>query len=172
MSHLILLRGAPGSGKTNVGEMFACRFGWRFVELDAVKRSRGDVMKFDPGAFSEAGRQARVALDAGESVIAEEFFNLELLIALFLEPTGLTIQSPNFVAVRLDCEVEVAVRRKVGLDPRIVRETHAVISQRYALPDEITLDTTSEAVEAVVGSMVRALAARGLRLTEQPATRP
>ncbi len=152
--------------------MFARRFGWRFVELDAVKRSRGDVMKFDPGAFSEAGRQARVALDAGESVISEEFFNWEPLIALFLEPTGLTIQSPNFVAVRLDCEVEAAVRRKAALDPTIVRETHALIPQRFALLNEIMLDTTSAVVEAVVGRMVGALAARGLRLDEQPETRP
>src|SRR6266481_1154576 len=66
MPNLVLLRGAPGSGKTSVGSTFADRFGWRFVELDEIKRSRGDVMVFDPGAFSEAGRQAKLALDAGD----------------------------------------------------------------------------------------------------------
>ncbi len=48
------------------------RFGWVFLDLDEIKRQRGDVLVADPGAFVVAGKEAKNTLQAGQDVIAEE----------------------------------------------------------------------------------------------------
>lgn len=148
--------------------VFADRYRWEFVEVDAIKRKRHETATdSDDEDFLEAGRQARAALDGGTDVIAEEFFNWERYIDLFLQPTGLTILSPNFVAVRLDCDVDEAARRKTGMDVGVLRRAHGVLSQRYVLPGEIVLETTSQTAEEVVNRVAGRLIARGLTLVEK-----
>lgn len=167
MSHLVLLRGAPGAGKTVVGSAFAGSFGWRFIELDEIKRSRGDIRLPDPGAFVEAGRQARAALDAGTNVVAEEYFATEEWIQRFLGPTGQILTSPDLTAVWLACDGTVATRRKAeqGLMPENLAATYnAMAAHRFVIANEIVLDTTSQSPEQVVGAMAAALTARGLKL--------
>ncbi|HTK31871.1 MAG TPA: AAA family ATPase [Candidatus Saccharimonadaceae bacterium] len=165
---MILLRGGPGCGKTAVATLFAKRYGWTFVEVDATKRERHGTPEIsDREDFLGSGRQARSALDAGANVIAEEFFNWEPYVSLFLEPTGLAVKSPNVLTVTLECEVERAVSRKAPSDERlakVVRRAHDLTAQRYVIPGEITLHTTSENVEEIVNRMVEGLRARGVDL--------
>ncbi len=152
-----------------MGALFARRFGWVFVELDEIKRQRGDMLVADPGAFVVAGREAKRALDTGQDVIAEEFFVNEDWIRLFLDPTALTTDSPDLTAVWLDCEVEQAVRRKKpqGTIPEgPVRRAHALVPSRFVVHDEIVLDTTNLTPEQVVTQMAGRLTARGLALRD------
>src|SRR5437870_3611283 len=49
-------------------------------------------------------------------------------------------------AVSLDCDVNEAVKRKEEQMPEgVVRESHALTTQRFVIPDEIKLDTTFSA---------------------------
>jgi shikimate kinase len=162
---LVLLRGAPGCGKTEVARLFSEHNGWEFVEVDSVKRERhGTAQVSDAEDFLESGRRARRALDTGRSVIAEEFFNQERFVTLFMGPTGLAVASPEVVAVGLDCDVEVAVARKTDLPPELVRNAHRAWKTRHVIPGEIALVTSKETVEQVVYRMSAALRACGLRL--------
>jgi cytidylate kinase len=161
MLHLVILRGAPGAGKTKVGSRFADRYGWEFVEVDGVKRERhGTALVSNLQDFSEAGRRAKEALDAGTRVVAEEFFNQKSCLDHFLEPIGFNTESPQLVAIWLDCDVEIAVRRKTDLDEQIVRVAHSVAARRHPLPREIVLDTTSATVEQIVDRVAEALSPR------------
>ena len=161
---MILLRGAPGAGKTSVAQRFASRFDrWDIVEVDDVKvEQHGTAEHCVPAQdFPEAGRRARAALDAGRRVIGVEFFNDRDLIDLFLDPTGLTVERPELNAVWLDCDVQAAVRRKRGQVPeRSVRTMHAAVPLRFVIPGETAIDTTHLTIDQVVERVVVSIAAR------------
>jgi hypothetical protein len=167
VANLLILRGAPGAGKTDVGTAFEKTYGWLFIELDQIKRDRGNILQFDPGAFVVAGQRAKAFLDAGRDVVVEEFFYNEPLLQLFLVSTGLTTASANVIAVWLECDAKEAANRKAAqglMTHEYAQANIALAASRYLVPGEVVIDTTKLPVPGVIEILADALRARGIAL--------
>ena len=169
MAHLIILRGAPGTGKTTVARRFAGAYtNWEIVEVDHVKLRRHRTTERSlPSDFRIAGEAARDHLAAGRNVIGVEFFNRKELLSAFVTASGRKIASQDVTPIQLHCEVEGAVARKAGvLNEAVVRRSHAAAST--PLIGETQIDTSAGSVDEIVRRIAEALEARGLGLQPFP----
>lgn len=133
MSHLLILRGAIGAGKTSVAaELSRRRPEVAVVEVDELKKVRhGSTSVCVPHLeFPEAGRRACESLAAGRLTIVIEPLCDPSHLRMVLDEIGRQEGSPDVSFVWLSCDRETSLTRTKDLYP-----PHVVEDQFARYPD-------------------------------------
>jgi aminoglycoside phosphotransferase family enzyme/predicted kinase len=174
---LVLVGGAPGTGKSTVAAGVAAARGWTLLRSDEIRKDLAGVAEgqradhpyreglYRPEATAEVYRvmldQARVALTMGESVVLDASWT----DTRWREAAAAVAQDTvsDFVAVRCQAPPDVAAaridaRRRAGVDPSDATVEIAERMRKAATPwpEAVTLDTTGP-IDATVAEALRAV---------------
>ena len=161
MSHLLILRGAIGAGKTSVAAEFVRRRPEiAVVEVDELKRERhGTASVCVPHLeFPEAGRLARETLATGRLTLVIEPLCDPLHLELVLDEVGRREGSPDVSFVWLDCARETSLERTRALfPPHVVDDQFAryptrcrPVGERIIRTDHLSVAQVTDIVQGLI----------------------
>ena len=157
MSHLLILRGAIGAGKTSVAaELVRRRPEVAVVEVDDLKVFRhGTTSVCVPHVeFPDAGRLARETLDAGRLTVVIEPLCDPSHLALVLDAVGRREGSPDVSFVWLECSRETSLSRTKDLfPPQVVDDQFARYPARCQPVGEKVIRTDGRSVAQVADAV-------------------
>lgn len=158
MSSVVILRGAPGTGKSTVSKLVSDELGWPVVEVDEVKIARyGTASQCKPAEdFPEAGIRARAKLEGGSGgVIIVEYFADRQHVLWSLDAAGFDERSPDVIYFWLNCDLGIASARKAAnLSESEVAAQHARLASRYCAPREVEIDTANIKAAQVASEII------------------
>jgi hypothetical protein len=161
MAHLLILRGAIGSGKTSAGaELLRRRPSLAVIEVDELKRYRyGTTGTCVPHLeFPEAGRLTRDALDAGRHAILIEPLCDEEHVRLVLAAAAREEGSKDVSFAWLECTIDTALARTASLfAPDVVAAQfaryatrHRPRGERVIATDRLSVAQVADALQALI----------------------
>jgi shikimate kinase len=131
----IYITGFMGSGKTTVGRLVAEKLGWDFVDLDTdIEKREGTTVA---NIFATRGEPEfrRLETDAIKRWLRKIECGMPTVIALgggaFVQPVNYEILGNNGISVWLDCSLEVAEARIVGVADRPLAQDREAFRRLY-----------------------------------------
>lgn len=167
---MVLVGGAPGTGKTTVSEALGLRREWAVVRSDVVRKELADLDPRTPAAagigegiysqemtrrtYEQLLTRARLALELGQSVVLDASWT----DARFRSEAARLAESTSSDLVQLRCEVDPAIadarverRHAEGRDASDagVRVAAALRSAADPWPEATTVDTSASPAAAL-----------------------
>jgi chloramphenicol 3-O-phosphotransferase len=159
--HLLLLRGAPGAGKTSVGiALQRLRPELQVIEIDDLKRAAyGSAGTCVPTVdYPKAGTLARQHLEQGFDTVVIEPLADRWHLRSVIAAAGRFLKSSDVSVVWLECSLVTAIERKRGrLEPQFVAWQHSCVASRDRPRGESVIDTERYNVNEVAELVVRLL---------------
>jgi aminoglycoside phosphotransferase family enzyme/predicted kinase len=158
---LVLVGGAPGTGKTTLAQALADEFGFVRLGTDDVRREVPSPRTYTPEAktatYQALLAQARDALEHGESVVADATWTEQAMRDLATETADET--SSRLIALECRAPVSVAAARArqrhatgdnaSDADEDVARQLAAI---RDPWPEALALDTAGKTADAVAAA--------------------
>ncbi len=161
MAHLLLLRGAMGAGKSATAAKLREHLPKTVViEIDDIKlQNNGTTEKCKPDIdFTEAGAQARKAMDAGNNVIVIEPLCEQRHVQYVLQGADLLDEPSNVSSIWLHCSLETAIKRKQqAFRASVIRSQHQRYADRFQLNGENIICTDHLSVDEVAKQVIQCL---------------